>query len=426
MPYSDTIECDLTVIGRGMAGMAAALFAAEKGISTVQVGTNGGIIFASGLFDLFSVHPVNEKNIWKDPWMGIEALIRDIPGHPYSRLTKEEIQLAFEEMLGFLNVEGLHYCRAEEGNSEVITPLGTTKHTYCVPQGMWNGVLALKEKKPCLLVDFPGMNGFSALQLAENLKEAWRDLRSARIPFPEGKGQGTMVVGDVMARGLELPEKREKLAGMILPYVKEAQHVGLPAVLGMSHHNEVIQELGARLGVPVFEIPTFSLSIPGLRLMETFTNALSKRGVRQFEQERVLVAERRPDGRFALGIGNKKLQTRVVSKGIILASGRFWGKGLYAFRNRIKETVFDLPVSQPAERSEWHRKDFFDLRGHPVNQAGLETDDSYRPLGDSGKPAFDNLFAAGSILAHQDWMRMKCGSGLAIATAYGAVNGFSN
>ena len=29
--------------------------------------------------------------------------------------------------------------------------------------------------------------------------------------------------------------------------------------------------------------------------------------------------------------------------------------------------------------------------------------------------------AAGSILAHQDWKRQKCGSGLAIATAYGAV-----
>jgi hypothetical protein len=32
------------------------------------------------------------------------------------------------------------------------------------------------------------------------------------------------------------------------------------------------------------------------------------------------------------------------------------------------------------------------------------------------------LFAAGSILAHQDWMRMKCGSGLALSTAYAAVN----
>lgn len=29
--------------------------------------------------------------------------------------------------------------------------------------------------------------------------------------------------------------------------------------------------------------------------------------------------------------------------------------------------------------------------------------------------------AAGAILAHQDWVRQKCGSGLAIATAYGAV-----
>jgi glycerol-3-phosphate dehydrogenase subunit B len=36
------------------------------------------------------------------------------------------------------------------------------------------------------------------------------------------------------------------------------------------------------------------------------------------------------------------------------------------------------------------------------------------------------LFAAGSILAHQDWMRMKCGSGLAIATAYAAVEGVAH
>ena len=39
-------------------------------------------------------------------------------------------------------------------------------------------------------------------------------------------------------------------------------------------------------------------------------------------------------------------------------------------------------------------------------------------------PAFENLFAAGSILAHPDWMRQKCGAGLAIATAYGAVKAF--
>jgi glycerol-3-phosphate dehydrogenase subunit B len=58
-----------------------------------------------------------------------------------------------------------------------------------------------------------------------------------------------------------------------------------------------------------------------------------------------------------------------------------------------------------------------------VNQAGLETDPIFRPLDASGRPAHPRLFAAGSILAHQDWMRMKCGSGLAMATAYAAVEG---
>ena len=36
------------------------------------------------------------------------------------------------------------------------------------------------------------------------------------------------------------------------------------------------------------------------------------------------------------------------------------------------------------------------------------------------------LFAAGIILAHQDWSRMKCGSGMSVATAYGAIKAFSN
>jgi glycerol-3-phosphate dehydrogenase subunit B len=59
-----------------------------------------------------------------------------------------------------------------------------------------------------------------------------------------------------------------------------------------------------------------------------------------------------------------------------------------------------------------------------INQAGLQIDDSFRPLNDSGNPAFATLFAAGFILAHNDWMRLKCGADLAIATAYGAVNAF--
>ena len=49
-----------------------------------------------------------------------------------------------------------------------------------------------------------------------------------------------------------------------------------------------------------------------------------------------------------------------------------------------------------------------------------------RPLDADGHPAFENLYAAGIILAHQDWTRMKCGSGLSVATAYGAVKSFNS
>ena len=68
----------------------------------------------------------------------------------------------------------------------------------------------------------------------------------------------------------------------------------------------------------------------------------------------------------------------------------------------MRETVFGLPVAQPESRSDWHRLDYLDPRGHGVHRAGLAVDDALRPLGPDGRPAHPRLFAAGSILAGQD------------------------
>jgi glycerol-3-phosphate dehydrogenase subunit B len=97
------------------------------------------------------------------------------------------------------------------------------------------------------------------------------------------------------------------------------------------------------------------------------------------------------------------------------------GGGLQADRRRVSEPLFQLPVSQPACRGDWHREDFLDRRGHAINRAGVEVDAAFRPVDAAGRVVHPGLHAAGSILAHQDWMRMKCGSGLAIATAWAAV-----
>jgi glycerol-3-phosphate dehydrogenase subunit B len=112
---------------------------------------------------------------------------------------------------------------------------------------------------------------------------------------------------------------------------------------------------------------------------------------------------------------------RVSANAVVLATGRFSGRGLTADRQGVRETLLGLPVHQPASRDAWHQRDFLDPAGHAINRAGLRTDAAFRPLDASGKPAWPRLFAIGSILADQDWMRAKCGSGLAIATAWAAM-----
>lgn len=416
------IDCDLLVIGRGMAGMAATLFAANRGLSTAQVGLTGGLIFASGLLDLLGVHPIHKKKHWDDPWAGIDLLIRDVPNHPYARLKREEIQGAFDEVLSFLEEHGLPYGRQDARNSQVMTPAGTVKYTYCLPKTMWNGVQALKEKRPCLLVDFTGLHDFSARQILATMKDEWPQLRSARVPFPGTGRMKDLITGEMTAQALELSKNQEKLIKDLEPYLTDVQALGMPAVFGLKRSHEIVADFGERIGVPVFEIPTLPISVPGLRLNDTFTRGLLAHGVQSFQQYQVLEASETRSGDFQLAIGKNTTKRTIRTRAIILASGRFLGNGLKADRQGVHETIFDLPLYQPPDRNEWHRQDFLDPMGHPINRAGVEINNAFQPVDKAGCPVYQNLFAAGSILAHQDWMRMKCGAGLAIATAYGAVN----
>ena len=217
MSDSQTAKYDLCIIGTGLAGLAATMFAVNRGLSCVQVGHTGEINFSSGLLDLLGVHPVGEKNILSDPWAGIDALVRDIPEHPYARLPKEDIQAAFKELLSFLKETGLTYHRRMNHNSAVLTSLGTLKPTYGVPHTMWNGVAAIEEKPPCLILDIRGLKGFSARQITAGLQNDWPDLLTGRISFP-GMDHLNEVYTEHMANSLILPENREEFAQAVLPY----------------------------------------------------------------------------------------------------------------------------------------------------------------------------------------------------------------
>lgn len=417
MTVSDT-SYDVMVIGAGFAGMAAALFASNRGLNVVQAGHTGGIDFSTGFIDLMGVHPVEEGKRWANPWKAIQAVVHDCPGHPYGLLEEGEIREALDEFTGFLGVQGLEYVGHEQKNTCVLTPAGTVKRTYRVPRSAWAGAMALEEKAPTLIVDFNGLKGFSGTQLVEVGKRNWPELRTVRVDFPGGRGE---LYPEHMAWSLANPANREKLAEAIAPHLDGIEYVGFPAVLGLNSPLSVVEHLESLTGRKIFEIPTMPPSIAGPRLRAVFDRGLPANGVRTLSQKTVGDAQVTDDGLLQFSVGKGASGETVTAKAAVLTTGRFFGKGLKAGRYSVTESVFDLPVVQPESREQWHSDHFFATAGHAVNTAGVEVDARLRPLDASGNPFHGNVYAAGAILAHHDWMRMKCGAGLAIATAYKAV-----
>lgn len=413
------VQVDLAVAGCGLAGVASAYFAAQEGLSVVLCGSTGGLVFTSGYFDVLGYAERGNTTPLSDPWAGVEELSAREPAHPYARCTPTEIHSAMREFLQFTAEAGLPYADAGDSNFQACTMSGLPKTTWALPQTMRAGVDMLQSSLPCLVVSFAGLKGFSARQFAAVLSSRRPNIRAVSCDFPGMEGRSE-VYAEHMARAMEVPGACEKLAERLRPHLADAKFVGMPAMLGIHDCDAVCHKMEELLGCPVFEIPSMPPSVPGIRLREAYELALSARGVMLLPRHKVLQARQGANG-WTLDCGARELECQVEAKNLLLATGRFLGGGLQARRTGIRESILDLPVHQPEGRSMWHRLEYFDLRGHELNRAGVQVDDACRPVGVDGQPVYPNLYAAGSILGYQDWIRSRCGTGLAVATAQRAV-----
>ncbi|MDK9713066.1 MAG: glycerol-3-phosphate dehydrogenase subunit GlpB [Sulfuritalea sp.] len=405
----------LAVIGSGIAGFAASIFAVNRKIATAQVGNTGAVAYTTGYLDLIGRC---DGAAVTDPWQALTSLRESEPTHPLCRVAPDEIQRAFTEFTAFLGACGLAYSAPGAGNITALTPVGTLKQTLCVPATMAAGPSALAANAPCVIVDFKGLKGFSGVEVVANLRDRWPRLSTQRIVFP-GMERGELYP-EVMARALEVPATRERLAVALNAVVGSARVIGLPAILGMHRPDHVLAELERLTGREIFEIPTMPPSVPGIRLRELFQQALPQQGVTLIPQQRVTSLSFADDG-ATLALSDSYGPIRVHAQAVILATGRFLSGGLEAHPAGIREHLLDLPVTQPAGRVDWYRERYTDPRGHAIHRAGIEVDDSFRPLTREGRRYDERLFAAGVILAHQDWIRSRSGAGIAIATAFKAV-----
>jgi len=412
---SRKIETEFAVVGTGIAGFAASLFAHARGLDVTQVGHSGAIAYTTGYLDLLGAR---EGALLDDPWAGLDALRTLAPGHPFARLANDDIRTALSEFIAALNTGGIGYTPVGARNVKALLPYGVTKPTLSVPETMQPGIEAKEAGAPTLIVDIEGLQGFSAQEFQTNLAAEWPGLRTAKLAFPGLDGR--QVFPEVMARSLETRATREAFAELLRPLLGEATHVGLPAILGMRAPDAVRADLEERIGATLFEIPTMPPAVPGIRLREMFEQALPAHGIRLEPQLKVAKVDLGTDG-ARLTLHGPMEDIEIDAASVLLATGRFLSGGLASDRQHVWETLLDLPVRQPASRDDWYRATYFDPRGHAINRFGVDVDEGFRPLGANGQPASPRLFSAGAIISGQDWVRERSGAGLAIATAYGAV-----
>jgi glycerol-3-phosphate dehydrogenase subunit B len=414
---------DVIVIGAGLAGLMAAEAAQEKGARVLILAKGmGSLPLTSGCIDGLGYFPESSAAPVSSPLETLGELKRVNPAHPYSRLAKENILSALTRFKDLTLSNGLPYEGEFDASVMIPTALGTYHPTCLVPETMKNGALSLPGR--VLLLGFEGLKDFSASLASENLN-LWRARGKIAPSFraetlPRVKLEGKALNSLNLARAFDEADFRDRFARQVQPLLKGGEKLGMPAVLGFHSSLQAWADLQKRLGTDIFEIPLPPPSNPGLRLYNLMRARLQEKGVRIVIGLSALKPILKKGEIQGIALGESRKSPVYRASAYVLATGKFVGGGLDAHRNRVFETLFDLPVQSPSNRREWFNIQLLTAAGQPFNSFGVEVNENLQPADLEGKVIYQNLYAAGGILAHGDSMAEKSGGGVAIATGYAA------
>lgn len=417
---------DLLVIGAGLSGLTAAYTAAEAGRSVRVIAKGlGALHWSAGTLDLLGYLPGVPKTPVQRPFEALAALTAEAPQHPYALLGREAIREALARFVDLTAAVGLPYGGAADPAENLLlpSPAGAVRPTWLAPQAQLGG--DLRRPEPLLIVGFRGLRDFYPDLIAENLAKQGYRARPAFLPLAlitDRRDANTIH----LAAELDDPARREALGRALRGLVRPGERIGLPAVLGLRAHTAALTALTETSGAPVFEIPTLPPSVPGTRLYQALRDRLLEMGVRI---EAAMEATRAETTAAVNGSPGRVLWVESATSArplkhrahaFLLATGGILGGGFDSdHTGRVWETIFDLPLTIPQDRSAWFAPNFLSPTGHPVFNGGIAVDQAWRPTAD-GRPIYANLHAAGSLLAHADPILERSLEGLAVAAGFAA------
>jgi glycerol-3-phosphate dehydrogenase subunit B len=401
----------LIIVGGGLTGLFASIVAADRGVKVTTVFKGrGGLSISHGCLDV----------------LDRSAPSRSLPllpeQHPYQLAGKTHLKDAISKFRDLMLHADYPFSGKLSKSMPILTALGSIKRTSFAPSGITSG--NLNSGGPIVLGNFNGFRDFYPQMIRKQaLKSGVKIAKVIDFPLLEPLYRRDAYSTDY-ALLFEDPVWREEIIRMWRPLLPGVRRLGLPAVLGLLNHSEIHEELEDSLGIEIFEIPTLPPSVPGLRIERILLRQAQALGARLIEGSGVIG---RIDGRsrgkrvsgVALHSTGRTIQ--LDADVVLLATGGILNGGLVAQQDhRIRESVFDLPVLHPNNRSDWVGLSLFHRQAY--SSAGVRVNSHMQPLGLDEKPMFKNLYAAGGLLAGSDRSLEGSRQGIDLATAYCAVN----
>jgi len=424
-PASYNRPVDTLVIGGGLSGLITAWQAAKSGrrVSLITKGW-GSTHWASGCVDVLGYFPIETNDPVKSPADSISKLVKQNPEHPYARVNLNEFHAAIQAFIQFSHEYEYPLYGDLQNNWLLPTGSGGIRPTCLAPETMIAG--DVRNHDPMLIVGFDQLGDFFPELIAANLQEQGVFATSLNIDVPSLR-QRNFVYPMTLATLFDSADFRQEVAALIKPKLGQCGRIGFPAVLGIAKSIAAKQDLERLLGCPVFEIPCLPPSIPGIRLHNLLVSAIRQAGGQVFDGMQAVAFEAETGYISAV---HTEAAARIYAhpaKNFVLATGGILGGGIISHsEGSLHEVIFDAPVKVSAERKEWHRRDFFDPRGHLVFQSGIPVDEKFRPVDLSNSPLFANLTAAGSTLAGGDYLREFSVGGVDLVTGYAVAQNLSN
>jgi glycerol-3-phosphate dehydrogenase subunit B len=407
-------RADVVVIGAGLAGLSCAaeltaagarVFVAAKGYASTHW-THGGVDVAAPAGAATSRAGVR--------------MLAERDGHPYAWLGMA-VEAALEvhrhrlEPAGLGPVGGLDHSLVD-----IPTAIGALRPAALLPPAQ-AACLRSWGTDGLLLVGFRRYRDAWAHYAARNLRGMeWpggpSEIRAVDVDLPD-----LADLHNLNARTLALrfddPGWRARALRAIASGVPDgAWRVGLPAVLGVEAHPEVLAAARDTLGHEVIEIASLPPSVPGLRVAMALERQIVGAGGRVQVGFDVVQVERERRTIVAVHTEAASRTLRLAGDAFVLATGGIGGAGIRADPSgRLEERVFGLPVEAPP-RERWFSDD--PLVPHPLEAAGIRVDDLHRPVGDDRLPLLDNVRVIGSALAGMRYLSERCGDGVALASAH--------